>query len=203
MMSLYRRFMAWVRRMYDWVLHWAHTPYGTPALVGISFAESSFFPVPPDPLLMALSLGNRRKAPLYALYCTLASVAGGVLGYYIGVFFIDQVGMPLIEFYGKVETFEALKAQFQEASFILIISAALTPIPYKVFTIASGAASADLTTFIVASLLGRGLRFGAEGVLIYLFGAPISNFIDKYFEKLAILFTALLILGFVMIKYLM
>jgi membrane protein YqaA with SNARE-associated domain len=195
--------MAWVRRMYDWVLHWAETPYGTPALIGISFAESSFFPIPPDPLLMALAIGNRNKSLLYALYCTLASVAGGILGYYIGVFFIDQIGLPLIEFYGKVEAFETLKTKFQDTTFILVISAALTPIPYKVFTIAAGAASADLPTFIVASLVGRGFRFGTEGALIYFFGAPIRTFIDKYFEKLAILFTVLLILGFILIKYLM
>ncbi len=200
-MGLYKKVMGWVRALYDWVLHWADTKYGTPALITLSFAESSFFPIPPDPLLMALALGNRSKALRFAFYCTSASVVGGILGYYIGFGLFETVGRSIIEFYNAWEIYERLSGIFRENSFIAVMIAAITPIPYKVFTITAGVAQSDLLTFLAASVLGRGLRFGLEGVLIYRFGDPIKNWIDKYFELLAILFAILLILGFVVIKY--
>ena len=130
--------MKWVRRLYDWVLHWAHTPYGTPALILNSFAESSFFPIPPDVLLIALSVARRKKALFYALICTIASVIGGILGYYIGVALWDAVGEPIIKFYHAEETFNHLREIFRQQSFWAVLIAAITPIPYKVFTIAAG-----------------------------------------------------------------
>ncbi len=201
-MAPYRIIMSWVRSMYDWVMHWADTPYGAPALFGLSFAESSFFPIPPDPLLMALALSKRKSAMMYALNCTIASVLGGILGYYIGYGLFETIGRPIIDFYDAWPIFEQLKSTFNENSFLAIITAALTPIPYKVFTISAGVAGSDMLTFLAASVLGRGLRFGTEGVLIYLFGDPIKAWIDKYFEVLAITFSLLLVLGFVGIKYL-
>lgn len=200
-MSLYKKIMAWVRSLYDWVLHWADTKYGTPALITLSFAESSFFPIPPDPLLMALALGKRSKALHFAAYCTIASVLGGILGYYIGFGLFETVGQKIIDFYNAQAIFDSLQTTFNENSVLAIIIAAITPIPYKVFTITAGVCKTDLVTFIVASIIGRGFRFGTEGVLIRLFGDPIKNWIDKYFDKLAILFAVLLILGFAVIKY--
>ncbi len=200
-MGLYRKIMGFVRALYDWVLHWAETKYGSPALVILSFAESSFFPIPPDPLLMALALGNRSKALRFAFYCTSASVVGGVLGYYIGFALFETVGRAIIDFYHGWEVYERLSTVFNEHSFIAVVVAAITPIPYKVFTITAGVCKSDIVTFLVASALGRGFRFGLEGVLIYFFGDPIKEWIDKYFEILAISFAALLILGFVVIKY--
>jgi len=200
-MALYRKLMAFVRKMYDWVLHWAETPYGGPALFALSFAESSFFPIPPDPLLIALAFGNRSKAFFFFLLCTVASVLGGILGYYIGFALYETVGLPIIQFYHAEALFDKLSTMFNENSFIAVVVAALTPIPYKVFTITAGVCKSDLVTFIFASILGRGLRFGIVSGLIYFFGDPIKEFIDKYFEKLAIAFAILLILGFVLIKY--
>ena len=200
-MALYRKIMDFVRSMYDWVLHWADTKYGTPALITLSFAESSFFPIPPDPLLMALALGKRTKAIHFAVYCTLASVIGGILGYYIGFALFETVGQQIIDFYNGQAVFDSLQTKFNDHSVIAIIIAAITPIPYKIFTITAGVCKTDIVTFLLASLIGRGFRFGAEGVLIKLFGDPIKNWIDKYFDKLAILFAVLLILGFAVIKY--
>lgn len=193
--------MGWVRALYDWVLSWAETKYGALALGVMSFAESSFFPIPPDPLLMALALGKRSKAIHFAALCTAASVVGGILGYYIGFGLYETIGKPIIEFYHAQEIFEQLSTTFNENSFIAIVTAAITPIPYKVFTITAGVCGSDILTFLIASVIGRGFRFGTEGVLIYFFGDPIKDWIDKYFELLAISFTVLLILGFIVIKY--
>lgn len=200
-MAIYRKIMSWVRALYDWVLHWADTKYGTPALITLSFAESSFFPIPPDPLLMALALGKRSKAMHFAFYCTAASVIGGILGYYIGFALFETVGQKIIDFYHAQAIYEDLATMFNEHSFVAVVVAAITPIPYKVFTITAGVCRSDLATFIIASIVGRGFRFGLEGVLIKLFGEPIKTWIDKYFDLLAILFAVLLILGFVVIKY--
>lgn len=192
-----------MRRLYDWVLHWAHTPYGTPALSLISFVESSFFPVPPDPLLMALCLGRPKRSIFYAFICTVSSVLGGLLGYLIGYAAFDLIGQPIIDFYGREDLYDKLKVQFEEYAFLTILTVALTPIPYKVFTIAAGSFQLALWPFIAASLVGRGLRFFAVALLIRLFGAPIKVFIDRYFNLLATLFMVLIILGFIAIKVLL
>ncbi|RJP59156.1 MAG: DedA family protein [Candidatus Auribacter fodinae] len=189
-----------LRKLYDWVLHWAHTPYGTPALILNSFAESSFFPIPPDVLLIALSVSRRKKALLYAFLTTVASVLGGILGYYIGYALMEAVGWPIIKFYHKEEVFAKLIEMFRDNSFLAVLIAALTPIPYKVFTIAAGASSSPFGVFVVASLLGRALRFMALGVLIYIFGERIKTFIDKYFNLLTVLFMVLFIIGVICIK---
>lgn len=189
-----------LRRLYQWVLSWADTRYGVPALGLVSFTESSFFPIPPDPLLMALCLGRPRRSIGYATLCTVASVLGGLLGYWIGLAAFDLLGRPIVEFYGKEELYQGLQTKFAEYGFLTILTVALTPIPYKVFTIAAGSFQLDLTTFVLASILGRGLRFYAVGLLIQWFGEPIRIFIDRYFEWLAVLFTVMLIAGFLIIK---
>lgn len=195
--------MKWVRRLYDWVLHWAHTPYGTPALIVNSFAESSFFPIPPDVLLIALSVARRKKAIYYAFACSAASVLGGVLGYYIGYALMEAIGWPIINIYNKKELFEELILLFRDNSFWAVLIAAVTPIPYKIFTIAAGASNSDMGTFLVASILGRSARFFAVSILIYVYGEKIKSFIDKYFNLLSILFIVLLIIGAICVKLLM
>ena len=189
-----------LRRLYNWVLHWADTPYGTPALATISFAESSFFPIPPDPLLLALTLGRPRRWFTYALVCTSASVLGGLLGYWIGYAAFTAIGDRIIDFYGLQEGIEELQSKFNEWGFAAVLGAALTPIPYKLITITAGTCTLDLSTFVVASVVGRGLRFFVVALLVGLFGEPIRGFIDRYFNLLCLLFFVILILGFVVIR---
>ncbi len=195
--------MKWVRKLYDWVLHWAHTPYATPALIINAFTESFFFPIPPDVLLIGLAVSRRKKAILYALYASVASVIGGAIGYYIGSILMDAIGWPIVKFYHQEEMFENLIAMFRQNSFLAVLIAAVTPIPYKIFTIAAGASKSLFLTFMMASVIGRSVRFFALGILIYIFGEKIKVFIDKYFNYLSILFVVLLILGVVVIKYFM
>lgn len=190
-----------IRRLYDWVLHWAETPYGSLALIILAFAESSFFPVPPDVLLIALAISIPKKSFFYAFETTVASVLGGIFGYYIGMALMDFIGWKIIDFYNARTLFTELFKTFNEYNFWAVLIAAITPIPYKVFTISAGAASANFSIFMLASILGRSIRFFAVGTLIYLFGEKIRNFIDKYFNLLSIVFVILLIGGFILIKY--
>ena len=190
-----------IRRLYDWVMHWAETPYAVPALFILAFAESSFFPIPPDVLLIALAVSIPARSFRYALVCLIGSVLGGVLGYAIGVFGYDVVGKPIIEFYHGQEAMEKVNELYTKWGFWGVFTAALTPIPYKVFTIASGFFKFNFWAFIGASICGRGLRFFAVGALIYFCGPKIKEFIDKYFNVLAIVFAVLLVGGFVLIKF--
>ena len=192
-----------IRKLYDWVLHWAETPYGVPAHSILSFTESSFFPVPPDVLLIALGISIPKRSFRYALYCSASSVLGGCLGYLIGVVLMQEIGWPIIDFYDLRPQFEHVTGLFRENSFIAVLIAALTPIPYKVFTIAAGASRADFFLFLLASAIGRSCRFFALSTLIYIFGAPVKAFIDKYFNLLTVIFTILLVGGFIVIKWFM
>ena len=195
-------FVRQLRRLYDWVLHWAETPYGVPALFLLAFAESSFFPVPPDVLLIALAVSVPRRAFWFALVCLAGSITGAYVGYALGYFSWETVGQPLVDFYHGHETMDWIRRQYETYGFWGILVAALTPIPYKIFTIASGVFHFDLGTFTAASILGRGLRFFAVGTLIYFFGAPIRDAIDRHFNLMAAMFVILLIGGFVVIKWL-
>jgi len=193
-----------VRRLYDWVLHWAETPYGTPALATLSFAESSFFPVPPDVLLIALNMGKPKKSFYFALVCSIASVLGGMFGYFIGMalwsglsgFFFSYIPGFTPEIFAKVQT------MYNEYGFAAVLIAGFTPIPYKVFTIASGVFGMNFPMFVLASVISRSARFFIVSTLIFFFGEPIKKFIDKYFNLLSAAFVVLIILGFVAIKYL-
>ena len=189
-----------VRRLYDWTIHWAFTPYAVWALLVLALAEASFFPIPPDVLLIAMALGAPRKALRYAAVCTVGSVVGAFLGYAIGMFAMDAVGMRVIEFYGLEETYRTISTGFRENGFLYVLAAALTPIPYKVFTIAAGACHLNLGVLTAASVVGRGLRFFAVGALFKLFGPPIQRLIDRYFNIVTIAFMVLLVLGFVLVK---
>ena len=193
-----------VKRLYLWVLHWAETPYGTPALFGLSFAESSFFPIPPDVLQIALSISKPRRSFYYAAVSVVASVLGAILGWYIGW----GLWAALQDFfYAYVpgvneKNFEIVQGLYNEWGFMAILIAAFTPIPYKVFTIAAGVCLIPLPTLIFASILGRSARFFSVAVCIYFFGPKVKDLLDKYFELAVVVFTVLLIGGFVVIKYL-
>lgn len=204
--------MKWVRRLYDWVLHWAQTPYGLIALFVCSFVEASFFPIPPDPLLIALILGLRKKAFRFATYCIIASTLGGIFGYAIGHFIwwssSNEFSSVAWFFFNNIpgfspNVFADMKVLYEEWNFWIIFAAGFTPIPFKVFTISAGAFEINFILFTIAALLGRTARFMLVAWLIWKFGEQIKAFIDKYFNWLAIAFTVLLIGGFLVIKYLL
>ena len=189
-----------LRKSYDWVMQWAESPYGTWALFWLALAESSFFPIPPDVLLMALSLSKPSKAFLYAGVSSLGSVIGGVIGYFLGFGFMEAVGNPILHFYGAMEKFDTIRELYNNYDAWAVAIAGFTPIPYKVFTIAAGACEINLAVFIVASLLSRSARFFIVAGLIYRFGKPVKGFIDKYFNLLTIVFVVLLVAGFALVK---
>jgi len=190
-----------LRKLYNWVLHWAETRYAIPALILVAFAESSFFPIPPDPLLMALCLGIPKRSLMYAAVCSMASVVGGLFGYYIGWGIWEIVDDFFLTFVFSSDAFLYVSRKYEQNAFLAILGAAFTPIPYKVFTIAAGVFKIDIFVFILASAVGRSARFFIEGGLIYFFGAGIKTFIDKYFNILVTLFFILLVLGFLVVKY--
>jgi membrane protein YqaA with SNARE-associated domain len=192
-----------LRRLYDWVLHWAETPYGSWALFLLAFSESSFFPIPPDILLIALAVAIPKKSLKYALICSAGSVLGGCFGYLIGWQFMASVGTRIVDFYGLTPKIEYIEVLYNKYDAWAVGIAGFTPIHYKVFTIAAGAFKINFSVFVMASLVSRSARFFLVGGLIYIFGPGIQSFIDKYFNILAILFTALLIAGFLIIKYLL
>jgi len=192
-----------LRRLYDWVLHWADTPYGAWALFLLAFCESSFFPIPPDILLIALAVAAPGKSIRYALVCSAGSVLGGCFGYLIGWRFMETIGNRIILFYDFGDKFEYIKDLYQSYDAWAVAVAGFTPIPYKVFTISAGAFHINFPVFLLASLLSRSARFFLVGGLIYKFGPRIQSFIEKYFNMLAVAFTVLLIAGFIVIKYLL
>lgn len=194
--------MRYLRKLYDWVLHWADTRYALPALFLLAFAESSFFPVPPDVLLITLALGIPKKSFRYAFICTAGSVLGGILGYIIGLALIDTLGMPILRFYGVLDKYEYIQELYMRYDAWAVGLAGFTPIPYKVFTIAAGAFKIDFPVFVMASIAGRAGRFFLVSALIYFFGAQIKTFIDRYFNLLTITFFILLVIGFLAVKYL-
>ncbi len=191
-----------IRRLYDWTIHWAETPHSTWALFVLAFCESSFFPIPPDVLLIALAVALPRKAFKYALVCALGSISGGCFGYFIGYQFFEYVGRPIINFYHITDVFDAVSEKYHSNAFAAIAVAGFTPIPYKVFTIAAGVCKVNIFTLILASALSRSARFFLVAGLFFLFGPKIKTFIEKYFNILSIVFVVLLIGGFFVIKYL-
>lgn len=191
------------RRLYNWVLGWADTKYGVPALAIVSFAESSFFPVPPDPLLMALSLGKPKRAFWYALVCSVMSVLGGIFGYFIGWALWGLMSSFFLTYVFSPEAFDFVRAQYEQNAFLAILGAAITPIPYKVFTVTAGVFHINLLYLILASAIGRSARFFLEAGLVYFFGEQIRNFIDKYFNLLVTLFFILILAGFFIVKFLL
>ena len=202
--------MNWLRRLYDWVLSWASSPYAVPVLFTVSFVESSFFPIPADPLLIALILGLRKRAFYYAFICTAGSVFGGIFGYFVGSFLWWTETMECSSiaafFFTYIpgfteQLFYNIQAQYESYNFVVIFTAAFTPIPYKVFSISAGAFDINFFTFVVASILGRGLRFYGITVVLWYFGRPVKKIIDKYFDLLAILLLLISIISYIIIVY--
>lgn len=193
---------AWLRRMKDWVEGFAQKPGAGWALFLIAFAESSFFPIPPDVLLIALAVAIPARAFSYALICSAGSVLGGMFGYLIGLEFFEVVGIRIIELYGLQDQYRAVKELYESNAFSAIAIAGFTPIPYKVFTIAAGAFQVSFEILVLASAISRPARFFLVAGLFYVFGPSIKPLIDKYFEILTIVFVVLLIGGFVVIRYL-
>jgi len=195
----------WMRRLYAWVLHWAETPYAVPALVAIAFAESSFFPVPPDVLLIARCMGKPARSFQFALWCSIASVSGGMLGYLIG-YAAEPLGRWIIfDLLHQGAAWDVVARAYGENAFASILTAAFTPIPYKVFTIAAGVFhdQVPFTTLVGASAIGRTARFMLVAAVIWKFGPPVKKLLDRYFELFTIVFAVLLIGSFFAIKYLL
>ncbi|MCC5780565.1 DedA family protein [Nitratireductor sp. B36] len=190
-----------LRKLYDWTMSLAATRHAEKALGSVSFIESSVFPIPPDVLLIPMVLSERARWLRYALICTVSSVLGALLGYAIGAFLYETVGQPILAFYGKENAFEQVAGWYNEWGGWGVLFAAVTPFPYKVLTIFSGATGLNLAVFVVVSILGRGLRFFLVSWLLYKFGAPIRTFIEKNLGLLFTLFMVLLIGGFVTIRY--
>ena len=194
-----------VRRLYNWVLHWADTPYGVPALFLLAVAESSFFPIPPDPLLLALCLGAASRSLRFAAITTAASVVGGIIGYGIGAG-AWHLAEPLFFAYVpgvSQAAFDGIQAFYDRWDFWAIFLAGLTFIPYKVFTLSAGVFGISFPVFLIASVLSRGLRFFVLAALIFKFGKPIEAFIDRYFAVLVTVFGALFLGGFLLIEFLL
>ncbi len=192
------------KKPYDWVLHWADTPTGPRALSLLALAESSFFPIPPDPLLIALCLGSPKKSLRFALYTSVASIIGGMIGYLIGYGVWEAVDSFFFKFIPgfSPESFQYVLGHYQEHGFLYVFLAGLTPIPYKIFTIASGVFKMNFILFIIASTISRSLRFFVVAALFRKFGPGIKDFVEKYFNLLAFAFFILLLAGFLVIKYL-
>jgi len=196
----------WHRRLYDWVIHFAHTKHGTTALFILSFAESSFFPVPPDVLLGPLALGAPKKWLKFALACSIASVLGGILGYCIGVFLWQAIGAWVFAHFGSIGLTEANFAKFQgwydKYDFWIVFTCGFTPLPYKVCTISAGVAKISFIGFLIASTVSRSARFFLVAGLMGWKGEKIRPLIEKYFNWFSLAFVVLLIGGFLVIKWL-
>ena len=191
-----------LRRLYDWTLSLSARPGALWALAAVAFIESSIFPIPPDVLIIAMTLAARQRAWTIAAVATISSVLGGFAGYAIGYYLFQEVGQPIIEFYGYSEQFASFREKYNEWGFWIVAAAGFTPFPYKVITIASGAFGLDLATFAIASVASRGARFFLVAALLYRFGPPIKAFLERYLGLLTAIFFVLLIGGFVAIKYL-
>lgn len=191
-----------LKRLYNWTLSLAATPYALYALAVIAFVESSFFPIPPDILLIPLIIAAPSRAFYIAGICTVASVLGGGLGYYIGAELFDAVAKPILDFYHKGEAFEAFKTRFNEQGHWAVLFAGMTPFPYKVITITSGATALPFWTFMFWSVIARGLRFYIVATLLWKFGTPIRDFIEHRLGLMTLVFFALLFGGFYVVKYL-
>lgn len=192
------------RRFYNWILHWAYTPYAQPALAVMAFAESSFFPIPPDVLLLPMCLGNRMRAFRFAFLCSIASVVGGAFGYWLGMTFWDG---GLREFCFQYvpgftpESYDRVKRLYEEYAFVAVFAAGFTPIPYKLFTIAGGVFKIDFAMFLLASAISRSARFYLEAVLLRAFGQPVREFIDRRLGLVTVVFCVCLFGGFYLVKH--
>ncbi len=191
-----------LKRLYNWTLSWAHTPYGWQALCVVAFAEASFFPVPPDVLLVALAVALPRKAFFYAGVSSVGSVAGGIAGYLIGLYFMDAVGELIIDAYGLEDSYHRIQELYQRYDAWAVGIAGFTPIPYKLFTITAGAFRIDFTVFVIASAVSRSARFFLEAVILYRYGDAIREFIDRYFNLITVFITVIILAVVIIYRWL-
>ncbi|MGB8622374.1 MAG: YqaA family protein [Paracoccaceae bacterium] len=191
-----------IRRIYLWTITQAESRHALWALAFVAFLESSVFPLPPDILMIPMVLARPRRAWLIAGVALAASVAGGLLGYYIGYGLFESVGRPVLEFYGKDVYFEAFRQRYNDWGAWAVLIAGVTPFPFKVITILSGATGLNLGVFILASIVARGLRFYVVAALLWKFGAPIRMFIERRLGLMFTLFVVILLGGFYLVKYL-
>ena len=193
-------FNQFVRKIYDSVIHLSSDRHALAWLFAISFIESSFFPIPPDIMLIPMILATPKKAWKIAGVCTIASVIGAYLGYIIGFYFFELIAEPLLEFYGYLEKFNEFKNLYSEYGAWIVFGAGITPFPYKIITIASGVVQLNLVVFTIASIIARGLRFFVIAWLLKAYGEKMRTFIEKNLGWLSVLFLILLIGGFLLIK---
>jgi len=191
-----------LRNLYNWTLDKASHKKASWFLILISFTESSFFPIPPDILLIPMVLAKRLKAWFYALICTLSSVAGGLAGYGIGNFFYASIGSAIVDIYGLSNSFDLFENYYNQYGIWIVLGAGFTPFPFKFITIASGVFNLNIFLFVIVSMIARGLRFYLIATLLFIFGNTIKNLIDKYFNLLVSLFFILLIGSIFIIKLL-
>ncbi|MEM5475053.1 YqaA family protein [Pacificibacter sp. AS14] len=191
-----------LKRLYDWTLSMAQHPRALWALALVAFIESSVFPIPPDILMIPLIVARPKDAFKIAFVATLASVAGGMLGYFIGYGAFETIGRPVLEFYGKDAYFDEFKETYNQYGAWAVLIAGVTPFPYKVITILSGATALSLPVFIAASVVARALRFFIVAALLWKFGEPIRDFIEKRLGLMFTLFIILLVGGFAVVKFL-
>ena len=194
--------MNFLKKTYNWTLEKAQHKNAKWYLTLISFVESSFFPIPPDILLIPMALASKANALFYAFICTLFSVLGGVLGYAIGYFFYNSVGIYIVELYHLENSFNIFENYYKEFGILIVLGAGITPFPYKFITIASGVFGLNIFLFIIVSIIGRGLRFYLIAILLYFFGEKIKLIIDKYFNVLTIVFFILLVGSVFIIRFL-
>lgn len=190
-----------LKRLYEWVLSWAEKPHAGKALFLLAFAESSFFPIPPDVLLIALAMSMPAKAFRWAIIALAGSVTGGIAGYGLGYFLMDTVGKHILDFYHLHNQYNSVQSLYQQYDAWAVAAGGFTPLPYKLFTITAGAFNLNLLTFTVASILSRAGRFFLVAGAIYLFGPAVKNFLDRYFNLCTIIFTILLVGGFFAVKF--
>ncbi|AGI72213.1 hypothetical protein OA238_c21290 [Octadecabacter arcticus 238] len=189
-----------IRRLYNWTLSLAHSPYALWALAAVAFIESSVFPIPPDLLMIPMIIAAPRRAFVIAGVATVASVLGGVLGYGVGMFAFDSIGQPILQALGKAHSMEEFSTRFNDMGFWAVLVAGITPFPYKVITIMSGWTAMPLGTFIATSILARALRFFIIAALLWKFGAPIRTFIEKRLGLVFTLCCIVLVGGFVLVR---
>jgi membrane protein YqaA with SNARE-associated domain len=189
-----------MRRMYDWCLQWADTPYGVPMLFAIAFAEASFFPIPPDVLLLALCFAAPKKSFRFATWCLAGSVIGGMFGYYIGFSLWSKLEHVFIPHVFSQGAFDKAVKLYNDNAFKVIVAKGFTPIPFKLVTISAGVAKIPFGTFVAASIVCRSIRFFLVGGLIFKFGVRIRPFVEKYLTWLMLALFVLVVLGFVVLK---
>ena len=192
-----------MRKIYDWMMRQASGPGAPYALGAVSFAESSFFPIPPDVMLIPMVLANRAKAWWFASLATITSVLGGVAGYAIGFYLLDAIGKPVLQFYGLSDRLVQFKQLFQDYGVEILLIKGMTPIPYKLLTISAGWAGMNLAAFVGASIAARAVRFFLVAGLLYFFGEPVRVFIEKRLTLVTTLFVVALVGGFVAVKFLL